>query len=710
MATTNTMGSDVRSLLMQCGARIRLSALLVGAAWWVVTCLGLWFVLFVLDNLLSLPAGLRLPLAVGGAVIAGFGFAKRIFANATMPNRPERTAVMLEQRYKIDDNALINTYQFQGREFSNEERPFINQTSTRCGSLMNRIKLDDLWDRDDLIRWGIGAGIVLVLWVGYVAIFPKHALNAGARYVIPLADRPPIATVDLRVKPGTDVTVVEGDSLEVVVEAQSQKRAFGAPVMVWKERVPSVDPVKSAGENIPLVPAPGGNGKYTFTFSDVRRAFAFRVFADDAYSRSVHVAVKPLPRIKESFFRLTLPDYIGIGAITNPGPPASISGLAGSKLEAVLVFDSAIEGGYFREAHRTNKFVPNGPRWSIATTITNSGEYEVIMTGAGLAKSVSLARGAIRMDADQPPEVDFVTDDRNRIVTMMSKMKLDVQARDDYGLANVTIALRAADQETDFKVLKKWTYIGPPGNKGPVKESYTLEIDPKIFKPDINYLIEALAWDFRPNAPPSKSRPIMVRVKSLSDFKVADTDPLGSAISSLRATITAQKKATDQTSNLKTYLEEALQKKTVASRQKSMTTLQADAQKSGTATIGEFKKSSEGTNYLSRLVPLITGEMKLVLEDIPKFSENQPAAIPAKLAAIEKRQVFILDELNQILGKIASSKDSQSKSNELAKDKDLPPDVSNENAAKELRDDMKKFIAEQERLMKAFADAVKLEY
>ena len=45
------------------------------------------------------------------------------------------------------------------------------------------------------------------------------ALNAGARYVIPLADRPPIATVDLRVKPGTDVTVVEGDSLEVVVEA-----------------------------------------------------------------------------------------------------------------------------------------------------------------------------------------------------------------------------------------------------------------------------------------------------------------------------------------------------------------------------------------------------------------------------------------------------------------------------------------------------------
>ena len=265
------------------------------------------------------------------------------------------------------------------------------------------------------------------------------------------------------------------------------------------------------------------------------------------------------------------------------------------------------------------------------------------MTGAGLAKSVSLARGAIRMDADQPPEVDFVTDDRNRIVTMMSKMKLDVQARDDYGLANVTIALRAADQETDFKVLKKWTYIGPPGNKGPVKESYTLEIDPKIFKPDINYLIEALAWDFRPNAPPSKSRPIMVRVKSLSDFKVADTDPLGSAISSLRATIAAQKKATDQTSNLKTYLEEALQKKTVASRQKSMTTLQADAQKSGTATIGEFKKSSEGTNYLSRLVPLITGEMKLVLEDIPKFSENQPAAIPAKLAAIEKRQVFILE-------------------------------------------------------------------
>ena len=698
MATTN---ADVGGLLVQSGARIKLSALLVGAAWWVVTCLGVWFCLLVLDNLLSLPAGLRLPLAVAGAALSGVGFFKRVFRIATTRMAPERTAVLLEHKYKIEDNVLINTFQFNGRELNAAEKPFVAQTAARCGSLLNRIKLEDLWEREDLIRWGAGAGIVLVLWIGYVAIFPKHAFNAVGRYIVPLADRPPVASVDLSVRPGTDVTVVEGDQLEVVVDVKSHKREMGIPLLVWKERVPSVEAVKSGGEAVPLFAAPGGDkGKYTYTFADVRRSFAFRVFADDAYSRSVHVQVKPLPRIKESFFRLTLPDYIGIGAITNPGPPASISGLAGSKLETVLVLDTAIEGGYLREAYRTNQFKPNGSRWSVSTVITNSGEYEVIMTGAGLAKSVSLARGAIRMDADQAPEVDFVTDDRNRVVTMMSKLKLEVQARDDYGLANVTVSLRAADQQTDFKVLKKWTYIGPPGNKGPVKESFTLEIDPKTFQSDINYVIEALAWDFRPNAGPAKSRPIMLRVKSLTDFKVAETDPLGSAITSLRQTIAAQKKATDLTANVKTYLEEVLQKKTVTARQTSMAGLQTDAQKSGHATIGEFKKSAEGTNYLARLTPLVTGEMKLVLEDIPKFNEKETNAIPARLTAIEKRQTYILDELTQILGKIASAKDSQSKSNELAKDKDLPPDMSKEDAAKGLRDDMKKFIAEQERLLK----------
>lgn len=699
MATTN--GSDVGGLLAQSGARIKLSALLVGAAWWVVTCLGVWFFLLVLDNLLSLPAGLRLPLAVAGAALAGVGFFKRVLRIAAQRMAPERTAVLLEHKYKIEDNVLINTYQFNGRELNPAEKPFVAQTAARCGSLLHRIKLEDLWDREDLIRWGIGAGVVLGLWIGYVAIFPKHAFNAAGRFVVPLADRPPVASVDLTVRPGTDVTVVEGDNLEVAVEVKSEKREMGIPLLVWKERVGSVEPVKSAGENVPLFAAPGGGkGKYTYTFPEVRRSFAFRVFADDAYSRSVLVKVKPLPRIKESFFRLTLPEYIGLGAITNPGPPASISGLAGSKLETVLVFDTAIEGGYMREAHRTNRFMPNGPRWSVATTITNSGEYEVIMTGAGLAKSVSLARAAIRMDADQAPEVDFVTDDRNRVVTMMSKLKLEVQARDDYGLANVTIALRAADQQTDLKVLKKWTYLGPPGNKGPVKEAFVLEIDPKTFQPDINYVIEGLAWDFRPNAAPAKARPILLRVKSLSEFKLADADPLGGAIASLRQTIAAQKKATDLTANVKTYLEEVLQKKTLEARQKSMAGLQADAYFSGQTTIGEFKKSGEGTNYVARLKPLVDGEMKLVLEDVPKITGKEPAAIAGRLAAIEKRQTFILEELMQILGKIAAGKESQGKTNELAKDTELPPDISKEDAAKGLRDDMKKFIAEQERLLK----------
>ena len=70
--------SNLSLTVASAGRRLKWSAVLHGLCWWLAVCLGLWLGLLALDNLLSLPAGLRLPLALGGAGFTGLHFFRRV--------------------------------------------------------------------------------------------------------------------------------------------------------------------------------------------------------------------------------------------------------------------------------------------------------------------------------------------------------------------------------------------------------------------------------------------------------------------------------------------------------------------------------------------------------------------------------------------------------------------------------------------------------
>ena len=124
----NKCDSQIDQSLRQAGKRLKLSAILVNASWWLAVSLAWWLVVFVLDNVFSLPAGLRLPLALGGAALVGAAFIKKVVAVLKVRQRPERTAVMLEQRYGIADNVLINACHFEKQTLRAEEQAFARQT------------------------------------------------------------------------------------------------------------------------------------------------------------------------------------------------------------------------------------------------------------------------------------------------------------------------------------------------------------------------------------------------------------------------------------------------------------------------------------------------------------------------------------------------------------------------------------------------------
>ncbi len=700
--------AQIRTALRQAGRRLKLSAILVNASWWLAVCLAWWLALFVLDNLLRLPAGLRLPLALGGAALVGVGFVKRVYSLLKVRQRPERTAVLLERRYGISDNALINAAQFEGQPLRPEEQAFARETVALGASWVARISFADLWDRQGLGAWGTAAAALVIVWFGYAALFPRYALNAGLRFAVPLADRPPAAAINLKISPASDVTVVEGDNVAVTLEVRGGTAA-GTPVLVWKEGREAVEPVKSksAGEILPLAAVNAAGvppNRFSYLFTDVRHPFAFRVFADDAYSRSVRVAVRALPRITESVFHVTPPSYTGLGAVTSPGPPSSVSALAGSRLELAIAFDPAVERAFWTQSANTVELRRSGSRWTGSALLTNAGEYEVTVTDPAFQRSVTVAQGALRLDADNPPEIDFLTDDRNRLVSLGATVQLEVQARDDFGLQDIAITARSADADSapaaPPTVLKHWTYLGPPGHKGPLKETFALAIDPARFPPGAAYLLEAVARDFNPAGQPGRSPPILLRVKGLDEFALAPGDALAGAFAALRQTIAQQEKANGLTVNLKTYLEEALQKKTLPERRKSLAAQQQDAQGSGRRALAAFHQAKDGRPYATRLSSLVDGEMKWALGDIARIeAQDPPAALATRLVAVEQRQTFILTELVALLGDIADQEAASLQTNRPAPEPDTPPPTSAADAASDLKDDVKKFATEEERIL-----------
>ncbi|MDP6353695.1 MAG: hypothetical protein QF473_01240, partial [Planctomycetota bacterium] len=308
------------------------------------------------------------------------------------------------------------------------------------------------------------------------------------------------------------------------------------------------------------------------------------------------------------------------------------------------------------------------------------------------------ASGEITLESDQSPIIDFTNENRNFYVNPGSTVPLVLQATDDFGIRGIEITARPPEQKKGAKQLKEWTYLGPPGSRGPVKESFELVVEPERFVPGSTWLVEASASDFRKDSRPGKSRPIILRVKTLDQMAVPRSDSLSGAFAVLKRLIAEQKQANGLTENLKVHLEEALERKTLSAHVNQMAKRQAKAKNTGSFAIALFRRHKEGERYAIRIEPLLNGEMSWVMRDILQVNKKPVDALPKFLASIEERQEYILRQLMALLGQVADSrKDSAKKVPEAEDDGRKPIPIEDELA--DLKDDLEKYVREQKRLL-----------
>ena len=714
--------------LTRAARTLRLALILQGAVRWGVLSAGGLLALLLVDDLLHLPQGLRLPLAVVLAGFVGVEFYRKVLVLALRPFSPAQAARWLEMHRGIGGNVLINAYQFEGdkthSEWANYVRPVLDSSS----SILGEIAPQSLWLTPRLKRWALGLLLVLAAWTVLAVVFPRYVKTGIERIFLPLVDIPPVGSWSLEVSPAGHVTLVEGDKLDILVRVKPMLAVHGktpTPELVWQDGAGAGEPAAQAGEHAAMFPT-GRADEFAFSFSAVSQPFGFNVVADDSRSASVRVDVVPLPQLKGSSFAVTPPAYTGLKAYEQPGAPETLEAPAGSMVKARVELSPDSPRVVWREGAqgdtgsgttaKETEMTPAKGGWEVAGVVIESGTYEVLAsipgeeghasastTGDGAAAGARvLAQGQITAVPDRPPEVDFVTQDRNRAVNPGGTLAVTIRATDDYGVASIALQLAAGDDPATARVLKTWSYLGPPGEKDPAPETYTVALDPAVFVPGSTFLLTAQAADFSPAGQRTTSRPIVVRVAGLDDLALPQGDVLEKLFELLKNTIGLQTQANGLTDNLTLHLAEALAANDVPKHLGVMTSAQQGAKAMGASALAEAGLHEESKIYSARLQSLVGGEMDLAAGQLGQLSSATGTALPAGLASLQKRQAYILNGLIALLGQMASDRQEAAAAQAKKGNQDIPPVTTEEELAK-LKDELKAFADAQKRIINATA-------
>ena len=209
---------DIHRLILKVRKLMLTSRLLRGSLIWLTVSLGLWLVLLAADNLLHLPAGLRLAISLGGLGLMSFELWHLLLQPVMQRDRLESVTLFLESKFAIPENMLINALCFETARLSPKEEPFAQETIKTGSEMMTKANFNELWQHKKLARWATALLILIILWLLFGICRGHQLANSLLRYVTPLGDVPPAGSVVLRVTPAGDIFMAEGDDLVIVVE------------------------------------------------------------------------------------------------------------------------------------------------------------------------------------------------------------------------------------------------------------------------------------------------------------------------------------------------------------------------------------------------------------------------------------------------------------------------------------------------------------
>ncbi len=531
---------DFDALLERAASTRRTSAIALEASRGTALLLGAWVFAVLLDRVFALPGALRLSLLVllGPAGIAVLAWRLARVARVR-PSRAE-AARLLEMRLDLAGNPLIDAVLLEDDASSGRpgvERGLADHVVAEAQRVSGRVDSKVAGEGRRVVEAASALGLVCTVIVLGSLIWPAASGAAVGRFLRPLDGgeaRPPGGLV-LEVSPGA-ARGVAGTSLDVKVKASADLLSL-LPTDADLE----VESEGAATKRIPMTAraAVGETRRFEARIDVGAVPSRYRVLAGAARSPWFRIDVLLRPEAAGVSARLVPPAYTGRAAEEGAVGPGGLVGLVGTTAtlriatslpcrEGTLVGPGGEKVPLVRETDgrlgATFPIVRSGPL--VARLVGQDG---VVNPEAPIAKlsAVEDALPTVRLEARAP----------SLVVSPGDSGGMPIVARDDVGLRAVRLlgALEGEAKEVELWHLD-FSLPGPAASH----ERPVVTLDPGGFEPGRTYRFVAEAEDHGPaRAGRARSKPVLVRVRGPQDLSAPPGSPLAKAFERLRALVEA---------------------------------------------------------------------------------------------------------------------------------------------------------------------------
>ncbi len=502
----------VRAGLRRLGRALRVQLVVTGLAWVLVAVVGATLLSLLCDWGLhrltrqSAPATQRALVSL--VALAGVGYVAWRQLGRRAFVRPDELdlALLVERHYPQLADRLAGAVAFARRGGDRSASPALVAAMARQANFL-AAGIDYLvpLDRRRFARhamMGLAAGGLLAT----LALAAPNTMGLWFGRNVLLSAQPWPRDTYLLVEGGPDFEVVRGGDLSVRVVADPARSRHVPPAVRFLLRYPSVGAVEQS--------APWQAGGYSLTFTDVTEPFSFRVTGGDGQAGPFQVRLVEPAELSGVAFTVEYPAYTQLptrrfdgahgGLSIPPGSSVRVQAVATKPLASAEMWLDDAPLGEVRLAP-----VRLGAMDAAAPGV--QGRFQVPLEPAGVARTLRLGltdaegfanpsagRYRIHVRPDAPPELEVRWLALTRNLTARATVPLEVEARDDYGLASLAVeAVSAEGAEPTALPLS-----GPAGRE--LALPATIDLEPLGLAEGTTLRLAVLAED---TCPPTQAGP-----------------------------------------------------------------------------------------------------------------------------------------------------------------------------------------------------------
>ncbi len=518
----------IRSTLRKLKVRSDLLKYSGGLLLWLASFSLLMMGWLLLGGVLRLPVALRAPIIliwVGCAVWAVYVFIIKALIKRTSI---ELIAFRLEQRYPELQDRLISSLQLWPELPENKYGyavsfivRLVEETSILLDKIDRSILLAD--DLRKLKHASLAIACTLLPLVIMIALFPATFSDSLHAFVHPFEGNGQLNPVEIaKVIPG-DCKILHGDSVDVSADVKGpapSEAALYYKVEAGKWHSMTLSKTQEAGDE-------AKEAVFAGKLQNVKESLKYYVSIADAQSQQYSITVIHKPIVDSLQLELHYPKYTGLPPQSLDVNKGDVAAPLGTKVSvratsskdtasAFVVFDVEHAASLFKDEAKVRLETEDSRTLTGSFIVQRSGRYHIsVMDTDGQSNSDPIIY-SISVLADQPPQVKIVQPGEDIVIGDDMTVPLQIEARDDYGVAAMELHYQIEGQGEKQKI-SLGSYDDPQTS---LLLGYNWDLTPlKLFPEDVvSYYVEAADADNISGPNIGRSAVFIVRFPSLYEL------------------------------------------------------------------------------------------------------------------------------------------------------------------------------------------------